>query len=347
VGIQFSDAVMQAMGFRSFGASEAITAAFYSITAFELRGVRLPDEPAIESTGVIAGTPYKIALSGSPNRACLAIAGDTYGDEDSQWKKETKSEGPYALVLIGPTKQFTCDAGRVSHLQEGVATTYDCFPEAGKELAKLELKVMGPLVSALTVAFNDPNRHVAVRKVHRSSHGKTPLGGTVLDTRMTMSAEIYTAYNIASDQAFEKLNSAVALARNVNPKSAHLFSLGLAESDQLKRFLYLFLTLEVETHATFKRMDHGKGVAAILGSGGAVTPTTVKLLEAQMSSLRGLNDRFAWCAAHEWPAISESDVEQFQLLKGARDDIAHGTAAEPPLGYAAKAELLAQKILRS
>lgn len=56
-------------------------------------------------------------------------------------------------------------------------------------------------------------------------------------------------------------------------------------------------------------------------------------------------DRFVWCASCNWPTLDESDLVQFKAIKGARDDIAHASASEPPLGFARQVERLAHKVL--
>lgn len=51
------------------------------------------------------------------------------------------------------------------------------------------------------------------------------------------------------------LQDTVLSAPRINIKAARFFSLGMAEDD-LKKFLYFFLALEVETHAVFGRIIH-------------------------------------------------------------------------------------------
>ena len=102
---------------------------------------------------------------------------------------------------------------------------------------------------------------------------------------MEIRAEMYTSYNLANPQLAEKLNLAKSLTTTLNPKASRFFALGLAEEDQLKRFLYFFLALEVETHATFGRIDHAANLARLLNDKTARTQSTTKLLSAQVDNL--------------------------------------------------------------
>jgi hypothetical protein len=339
---------LQTMGFHEFTESEAITASFSSITAYEVRGVTLPAGTAEISGGRVAGVDYKLAISISVNGACTALTGDVFTDDNEEdWKKENKCQGPFVLLLIGPTQEHKCTSGQIKVEKEGSVTTYDSFPDARKELALLELRVIAPVISGLTCVLNEDVRYVALRKITRTSFGHTSDGLMLHDIRFEMRAEMYTSYNLANPQLTQKLEFAKSLTEKLNPKASRFFALGLAEEDQLKRFLYFFLALEVETHAVFGQIDHAAALAKLLDGTAERPQSTTKLLEVQIERLTNLYDRFVWCATFVWPNLNDTDITQFKTLKGARDNIAHGTTSEPPLGFARQAELLAHKVLWS
>lgn len=343
----FSNEVMQAMGFRDFAEDEPITAAFSSVTVYEARGITLPDGNAEVLGGRVAGVDYKLATAASVNDACAALVADTFTEDEGEWKKENKCQGPFVLILLGPTQEHTCSNGRIKLEEDGSATTYDCFPGVRMELAQLESRALAPIVSGLTCVLNEESRYVALRKIARASAGRTRGGLVLHDIRMEFRAEMYTSYNLVNPQLTEKLNHARNLTATLNPKASRFFALGLAEEDQLKRFLYFFLALEVETHATFGRIDHAAALARLVDVAAARTQSAAKLLGAQVDNLKNLYDRFVWCATCVWKKLDDADISQFKALKKARDDIAHGSASEPPLGYARQAELLAHKVLWS
>lgn len=142
------------------------------------------------------------------------------------------------------------------------------------------------------------------------------------------------------------LQSTVALAPRINIKAARFFVLGMAEDDDLKKFLYFFLALEVETHAAFGHIDHARALQQLLDPASTPLPAALALLKRQADQIRNLFDRFVWNAACAWSGITEADVQQFKQLKTARDDIAHGKLTVPPGGYAHQAQQLARKVLR-
>lgn len=162
-----------------------------------------------------------------------------------------------------------------------------------------------------------------------------------------MRAEAYTAYKLETPLLFEKLEAARKLTSSPNAKVSRFYALGVAEEDQLKRFLYFFLALEVETHAAYGRIDHSAELSKLLNGDIAHGHSATQFLQAQVGSLRNLYDRFIWCATCVWSQLNDTDIYQFKLLKGARDDIAHGSASEPPVGFSLQAQLLAHKVLWS
>ena len=345
--ITFSNATMQAMGFREFAEAEAITATFSSVTVYEARGVTIPIDTAVASNGSVAGVNYKLAAAASVNDACIALIADTFTENEDEWRKENKTQGPFVLVLLGPSQEHSCKNGRIKLEADGSVTTYDCFPGVRLELAQLELRALAPIVSGLSCVLNEESGYVTLRKLARASAGRTKDGLLIHDIRMEFRAEMYTSYNLANPQLEEKLSLARSLTSSLNHKAARFFALGLAEDDQLKRFLDFFLALEVETHATFGRIDHAASLARLLDRKTERSQSASGLIGRQVEGLKNLYDRFVWCAACVWLKLSDGDIAQFKALKGARDDIAHGSASEPPVGFAMQAELLAHKVLWS
>ena len=341
----FSDDLLQAMGFCELLEAGDMSVPFVSLTVYEARGVALAQAAMEVSTGVVAGVAYRLAIGTSVNEACIALNADVFTENEEEWRKEKKSAGPFVLVQLGPTDEFQCSSGRAKTEQDGSVTTLDCFPGVRAELARLELRALPQIVTALTCVLNEEAQYVALRKIERACVGRTTAGIVVHDIRFEFRGEMFSSYNLASPQLAEKLDVAKNLTLELNPKASRFFALGLAEEDQLKRFLYFFLAIEVETHAVFGRIDHIAAIKSLFDGAPVLGESAAKLLLAQVDGLRNLYDRFVWCASCAWPKLDESDLVQFKALKGARDDIAHGSASEPPPGFARQVERLAHKVL--
>jgi len=338
---------LEAMGFRDPIEKGSIAASFISVTVYEARGITLPEGFAETRQAVVAGTNYRVALAKSVNAGSQCLIGDDFVESESDWLTEFKAAGPFVLIAVGPTAFVDCEAGRMMQMPDGSITTYDSFPSLRQTLKSLEDRVLPPVVATLTLALNEPDRYVALRKVARASAGRTPEGITVHDIRLDVRAELTVSRALGQARAIEVLDATVQRAPNLHQRAAQYFALGTAEDDQLKKFLYFFLSLEVETHAVFGRIDHARKLRSqVLRDGtSAPRPSTADLITRDITNWDNLFDRFAWCATCAWPGLVDDDIELFKQLKKARDAIAHGRASEPPVGFARQAELLAHKVL--
>nr|WP_295383665.1 hypothetical protein [Pseudoxanthomonas sp.] len=341
-----SPELISAMGFEDTLVPERLIATFSGFTVFEVRGITITDELSRSVTGIAAGVNYRIGVSASVNSACRAIADDDFVDAEIEWMKEHQAQGPFALVQIGPTEAYEAEVTHIRRGADGSITTYDAFASSREEIRRLEQRALPRIAAALACAFNEQDRYVRLKKVARTTVGELQDGTTLHDVRLEFRGELSTSYAIGQEALQAKLETTTSLAQSLNDRVAKFLALGQSEEDQMKRFLYFFLALEIETHATFGRLDHGQELAALLHES-AATPPTRSLLGTQLSGLKSLHDRFVWCSACSWTHLTTDDVALFKQLKQARDAIAHGNVSDPPAGYAKSAEQLAIRILSS
>lgn len=337
---------MLAMGFRPFEVGESLTASFSSVSVYEARGIALQAGVTEVANGEVAGVKYRIAIGADLNDTCMALVNDLFVESENDWKREYQCSGPFVLIQLGPTKVQTITEGHIRTETDGSTTTFESFPDLKGDLAAFEAAALPPLLTSLTCFLGDPSRHLELRKVDRASTGRTDSGRAVHDIRIHFSGTAVVSQGLPANELAAELQAAADLAPQLNTKTARFFALGLGEDDELKKFLYFFLALEVQTHAAYARIDHADALKTLLDPASSHRPSAVALLRRQAGQLRNLFDRFVWCAACAWSGIDDADVEQFRRLKAARDDIAHGTASGPPRGYAQEAQSLAKKLLK-
>jgi hypothetical protein len=337
---------MCAMGLRPFAPQESVSASFVCIVVYEMRGVALQSPGTSVSFGEVKGVSYRLGIGPAVNETCRAVSGDVFVDDESAWAKDKSAVGPFLIVQLGPTSVYTATTGYIGEEFDGALTTHDAFPELRADLAALEEEALPRLVTSISCSLCPPDQYLELRKIDRVSVGRTGTGKAVHDLRFVVSASAYGSRGVSPELVLSGLEGAMALAARVNAKAARFFALGMAEEVELKRFLYFFLALEVETHAVFGRIDHSLAVERLLGPGSNALPSASAILKKQVEQMRNLVDRFVWNATCVWSGITEADIDQFKLLKSARDGIAHGTLAEAPVGYAIRAQQLARKLLR-
>jgi hypothetical protein len=333
------------MGFKEPVAPGTLLASFTSVTVYEVRGIHLVEGVTEAVQSKAAGAEYRVSVSKSVNAACQTLIGDDFVESEQDWRKTVKSQGPFALIAVGPTDYFSCEGGRMMRTPDGDIATYDCFPHAREALSALERRVLPSVVAALTFALNGPDRFVALRKLERVSVGRSPDRTTIQDIRFEFRAEGYASHALPQPALAEKLQAVARRASHLNSRAAGFFALGVGEDDQLKKFLYFFLALEIETHAIFGRIDHRTKMQETVAMDSPARLAATQLLQKQVESLANLFDRFIWCAACVWTDLTDADIRLFKSLKDARDAIAHGKMSAPPTGYSRSAELLAHKVM--
>jgi hypothetical protein len=341
--IQLSEYVLERMGFKSLSPSRPLAAVFHSLHVYEIRGFTLEALSLEPISGTVAGIAYTLSVGSSVNAVCLRIVQDDYANSESEWQAAHKCTPPYLVVHLGPTTKHESVVSRAKEEGRTIAT-YDRFPAAKAELEVLKDKVLPPLLSALACSFSTSDPAVRFLPVDCTVFGITPDGRTVHDLRLLSSASLSLSSKLEPTQLEGRLASGVNIASAMNPKVARFFHLALNEADQLKKFLYFFLAIEIETHATFKRIDHVANLSTLITAPDRVAASTQDFFDGQRQRWINLRDRFLWCVLCVWTHLSDADVEEFGRLKSVRDDIAHGSIATPPHSAVIGAEQLAAKL---
>jgi hypothetical protein len=339
----WSSYAKESMGFRRIAEGEQIVAAFHSLHVYEVQGFTVNDHTLVSTRAEVSGAACSIAVGSSVNELAKALVADNFADDEEAWAKEHRCTPPYVVVHFGPTVQHSCAEGHVKEEQSGLAT-FDAFPLAKEELRSIENKVLPSLITALNCVFSSPESHARFRAVDRTVFGLTPEGATLHDLRFEFKASGYVSRALATDALEAAIGRTTSLAAAINPKVSRFFHLALEEDDLLKRFLYFFLSIEIETHATFSALDHSAHIAKMLDGQERLRATSIAFFEGQRERWTTLRARFIWCALCAWTHVTALDIDEFIRLKKIRDDIAHGSIAAPPAESVGAVERLAAKL---
>jgi hypothetical protein len=344
MALQFSEEVMRAMGFRPFRVDEVIKARFRLLKVFSIEGFTVTSTQ--KASTALNGRECAFAIAGRVNEACRSLLCDDYTDDEAEWERERRCSGPYVLVSVGPTNYYEASSGHLKTDDSGRSVeTFDSFREAQDYIRASAREVLPELTTALACSLAVPGKHFALRSVDECIVGTTPEGQTVHDIVITMSGRMFASVPVSEEDLSARMRRAAQLASQLNRKAARFFDLALFEDDVLKRFLYFFLAVEIETHGTFGAMNHKACVSQLVPPGSPAREAANVLLVRQTDGLKNLRDRFVWCALFAWRGIDDSDVLEFKRLKDVRDAIAHGTLAVPPPEALTAIERLAARIV--
>lgn len=191
--------------------------------------------------------------------------------------------------------------------------------------------------------FHYRRRLYEFKFVDRSAFGVTPASQTVHDIVVMGTAEGYASSLLTTDEVNSGIQQVITLANRVAPRVSQFFQLGLRETDNLKRFLYYFLAIEIDVHRCFRKTPVDQHVANGAVFNSRVSSSLAKLI-VNRDNWTGLADRFIWCVVSAWTHLCDDDIAEFKRLKKVRDDIAHGTISLPAQSDVVAVEKLAQKI---
>lgn len=339
----WSDETLREMGFRQFKTGENLRATFIHLHVFAIEGITVPT--AETASTVIKGQRCRFAIAASVNAGCQALLSDDWVPDEAVWQKDKACVGPYFMAAIGPTTEYSADSGHIKAEAEGDIITYDSFPEPKALLRSISADVLPELLTALACQLHRPGHHLRIRPVDSAIVGKTHDGRALHDIYLTMSARGYASLPLDGDAIKVRAASAAALSTRLHVKVSRFFKLALFEEDDLKRFLYFFLALEVQTHLTFGSVDHSTCISSLVPQVSAAGQSVIALLGRHTDNMKSLRDRFVWCALCSWTSITDSDIAEFKRLKKVRDEIAHGSLDAPPSEAVRAVEALAIKVL--
>ncbi|MBI3547295.1 MAG: hypothetical protein HY081_12005 [Gammaproteobacteria bacterium] len=346
-----SNYTLEQMGFELIPHNVHIEAYFKSINVYEIRGITF-DNNSHFVPGELKSVAKNVSFSigDGVNAVCEALIGDKFSEDEEKWRLETKSTPPYLIVLTSLTEFAICRHGYWKH-ENNEIITHNCFTEAKKSLQKLEHTKTSALVTSLSAAFSSVDRPVFFLPLSREVFAETNHGKRLRDFRFSFSAEGYVSSSVTSETVSIKFESALKIFEKLHPKVGYFFDQAIREKDNLKRFIYYFLVIEIYTHSIFNKMEDSFKVSDMRNLPDRIEKSVTELLISQLLvdqvESKNLLQRFIWCAIIRWNEIDDSDIDVFKLLKNTRNSIYHGEEVIETSLPIHQAQSLALKLLRS
>ncbi|SCX31678.1 hypothetical protein [Agrobacterium rosae] len=308
--IRLAKAGLEALGLAEVTNGEAVEGSFQRLLIYQIEGFET-DEFLCGPFGVeIDGFLVEIAVATEIGRACMALVDDTICDTEEEWCGSRSANGPFLVLLVGPTKFYRSTCTHERHEADAVYVA-NGFPEARAELDFIQEAVVPRIVSSLSATFN--HMTTTFRFIEQLTFGADRAGKRIHDLQFSMALEASVLTHINEGTLSQRLRDSLQQASRLNKKAAGLFDLALAQKDFFKQYLFLFSAAEIVVHATFK-INYSKVIAQ---------NGTYALDDKVQGKLR---DRFGWLQKHIWIAtVSSADVDLFRKLADVRNDIAHGS----------------------
>lgn len=337
---------LERMGFAEIPSDLVIEARFCSLNIYEVRGL-VSDRASPLKPDELKCADNEIALSlgDSVNEICQVLLGENFVDEEEKWQSDTKTSPPYLAVLTQLDKAVACSGGYWKQEQEHIVT-HDCFSDVKEALRNLENRRTSVAVAALSASLSSDQKAFFFIPIAREVFAETNLNKRLIDLRFQFSAEGYVSSPMATHIVSEKIASSKKLAKALHPKVGYFFMLAAKENDPLKKFLYLYLVIEIHTHQTFKDLDYCGALESLHVLPDRVASSAAAFYVERQKESKNLSQRFMWCSILRWAEIHDADIDAFKSIKGVRDRIYHGEEVNEKSLPIHQAQALALKLMR-
>jgi hypothetical protein len=338
--------LLEEMCYKEYSADEMLEATFQLVRIYSIQGITFDELEEIKQTNSIQFGQICTAIIGnSANAICNALLKDDFVEDEEGWEKEFKTSPPFLFLHFGPTEPYQIKGGFRKE-ENGTIQTYDCFPDAKKQLNSWENEFLASIMTSLSVEFSSPCKPVNFVPVSREVFAKTSEGETLHDNVFQTNATAYISNKIEAGQFNSLLFESSELYCKLDIKISRNFFMGLEEEDKFKQFLYFFLFIERYTHYVFKNIDRDNSSKELMNIPIRLKESALELELLIEPKYLSLSQRFQWCSIFVWENIVDEDIKKFKDLKKIRDKISHGedvNEAELPVGIARE---LASKLLK-
>jgi hypothetical protein len=342
--MELSNYALEQMGFRPPKSGAVVSGTFCRLDVYAVRGFTI-DVPALDPVSAsFNGVTCRFSIGSSVNAICQKLCSDNYTEDEGQWRKDKKCAPPYLVVLFGPTREHKAKEPYTKEIDKSLIC-YDSFQQARMDLKEMSKIALPRLLSVLAKEFSLNHRVTRFVPQGAAVVGRTSTGTTIHDFRLEGSASAYASFPLEEADVARRLETAAKVATEINPKVAYLYSMGMNESDNLNKFLFQFLSIEIQTHETFKRISKVERDSALRMPPERLMKAANRLKRSQRDDWKPLIDRFVLCSILIWHHLDDEDVDEFARLKARRDNIAHGTISDLTAADVRAAEKLATSLL--
>jgi hypothetical protein len=327
----------EAAGYSEYPATDEISVKFTVLRVYSLQGINFEKGCELRKSNSFGfGEQCNIVVADSVNKAANEICGEDFVDNEEEWKTRNNSRPPYLLICFEESKEHILKGGY--RKDEGkYILTYDEFEHGKQQIKEWELKELPSIISSLTLCFSQENLPVKLELITRNVYGKTKDNKTLLDIKMTMSANAFTSHHKSIADIDICLAKSLKLCSVLDWKVSRFIFMALNETDYLKQFLYYFIFIELFTQCEFKKIDSVNSAEHASNIPARIKIMGTALSNKSISQAKTLSLKFLWCSLILWGEINDSDIKLFRGFKKIRNDTAHGNedSTESPFPVAA------------
>lgn len=98
--MQLSNYALEQTGFRPTSDGEVVAGVFHSINVYEMRGLTTDTRALGSHLGQLDGIGFAISSGSSINAICQQMLGETFAEDENEWRGSKNCQPPYLAALI-------------------------------------------------------------------------------------------------------------------------------------------------------------------------------------------------------------------------------------------------------
>ncbi len=294
------------------------------------------------SKEVDAGLFATIGFGGKYNQLCRLVTEDDMTEDESQLPT-IPDQSTLLLIQIGPSACRKADPVYYKRLDRQILVEPKMFRQAVREVSIKSDEILPSVIAGISMNIA-PRHDLYFTKIKTCLYGKTPEGEVVVIAPQAY-ASMQSIAGLSKEDLVAALNLSASQFKANDSIELYWFSLGLTESDAVKRFLFFYLAIEASLDKAFE-VAKNQSKAERLGI--SLDVEELRVLDRMISGVgrKSIVDKFVLTRKLLLSSLTLEDVVEFKRMHKARTDLAHGKVKElPSIKNASAACRLASRLL--
>jgi|GEM_PF-6865654 len=327
---------LEQLGYQKYTSSDCIKARFYMFMVYQIKGISLKSE----------GTPFQIfrkddddlvfGIGNSINEMAIEFMGRTFADDEKEWCKENRVSAPFLVISIAHPHLIESkpEYWKVEDdSTKRTIATFRSFQEPKDFLKKKAAKIMPNLITSLAVNFSTFNEYqltdphyqsIQFDRLFRKVYGKTDQDILVIPFTEGMIANLMKLKGINNEELQSKTQKAIQLVNKLNQRVCRYYYRAQNEKDPLNKFIYYCSVLDNHLEIT-ANIFRGKKIRKQIESNmDRLTELNAGVKIDSIIHAGSLKTRFILCYLLKWYELTLQDYNNFESIRIARNNVAHG-----------------------